>query len=193
MEANSTISAWPIVIGGLVIIGVAGYCVYQYMQKKTEHKGGCCKKDSVTKDISPELKRIVKYFSGNMNALRDVSIKPDLSLAKVTFDNIQQIIDVQGSSEIKKWYNAFGKDRNTWGVVLYKDKAKEIMKDDNYIIITKVNYPNNSNLVKERIYIDFSKRYNKLSQIQSGQECKIVAPYWIYNGEIFEKGLVTVK
>ena len=40
---------------------------------------------------------------------------------------------------------------------------------------------------------DFSKRYNKLSQIQSGQECKIVAPYWIYNGEIFEKGLVTVK
>ena len=40
---------------------------------------------------------------------------------------------------------------------------------------------------------DFSKRYNKLSQIQSGQECKIVAPYWIYNGEIFEKGLVTMK
>ena len=83
MEANSTISAWPIVIGSLVIIGVAGYCVYQYMQKKTGHKGGCCKKDSTTKDISPELKRIVKYFSGNMNALRDVSIKPDLSLAKL--------------------------------------------------------------------------------------------------------------
>ena len=187
MEANSTISAWPIVIGGLVIIGVAGYCVYQYIQKKTGHKGGCCKKDSVTKDISPELKRIVKYFSGNMNALRDVSIKPDLSLAKVTFDNIQQIIDVQGSSEIKKWYNAFGKDRNTWGVVLYKDKAKEIM---NLLIECGVHIQEENDFVWEN---DFSKRYNKLSQIQSGQECKIVAPYWIYNGEIFEKGLVTVK
>lgn len=187
METNSTISAWPIIIGGLVVIGVVGYYVYQYKQKKTSHKGDCSKKDDVTKDISPELKRIVKYFSGNMNALRDVSIKPDMSLAKVTFDNIQQIIDVQGSSEIKKWYNAFGKDRNSWGVVLYKDKAKEIM---NLLIKCGVYIQEEKDFVWEN---DFSKRYNKLSQIQSGQECKIVAPYWMYNGEIFEKGLVTVK
>lgn len=187
MEANSTISAWPTVIGSLLVIGVAGYCVYQYMQKKTEHNGRCSKKDSATKDISPELKRIVKYFSGNMNALLDVSLKPDFSLAKVTFDNIQQIIDVKGTEEIKKWYNAFGKDRNSWDVVLYKNKAKEIM---NILTECGVNIQEEKDFVWEN---EHSKRYIKLSQIQPGQECKIVAPYWIHNGEIFEKGLVTVK
>lgn len=187
MEANSTISVWPIVIGGLAVIGTASCFVYQYMQKKTGHKGGCSKNDNATKDISSEFKRIVKYFSGNMNALRDVSIKPDLSLAKVTFDNIQQIIDVQGTAEIKKWYYDFGKDRNSWEGVLYKDKAQEIM---NILIECGIHL----NEEKDFIWNDESlTMYNRLSQIQPGQACKIVAPYWTYNGEIFEKGLVTVK
>lgn len=177
MEANSTISAWPIVIGVLVVIGVAVYCVYQYMQNNT----------LLQRDISSELIRILKYFSGNMNALRDMSINPNLSLAKITFDNIQQIIDVKGTSEIKKWYSVFGKNRDSWGVVSYKHKAKEMM---NLLIKCGVHIQEEKDFVWEN---ESSKKYNKLSKIQPGQECKIVAPYWSYNGEIFEKGLVRGK
>ena len=187
METNSTISVWPVVVGGLIVIGVASCYVYQYMQRKTNHKGDCYKKDNATNDISSELKQIVKYFSGAMNALRDVSIEPNLSLARVTFDNIQQIIDVRGTAEIKKWYYTFGKDRNSWGIILYKNKAKEIM---NILIECGLHIQEEKDFVWEN---DSSKKYNRLSQIQPGQKCKIVAPYWIYNGEIFEKGLVKAK
>jgi hypothetical protein len=185
MEANSTISAWPIVIGGLVVIGVTSYYVYHYMQKRKIDKSSNYK--DITNNISSEFTLIVKCFSGNMNALRNISINADLSLAKITFDNIQKTVEVKGTEKIKKWYYVFGKDRNSWDEVLYKNKAKEVMK---ILIECGVHIQEEKDFVWEN---DFSKRYNKLSQIQSGQECKIVAPYWIYNGEIFEKGLVTVK
>jgi len=57
-----------------------------------------------------------------------------LSLAKITFDNIQKTIEVKGTDEIKSWYYEFGKDRNSWDVILYKNKAKEIL---NILIINK--------------------------------------------------------
>jgi len=46
-------------------------------------------------------------------------------------------------------------------------------KDDNYIIITKVNYPNNSNLVKERIYIDKNYDLIKVEVLDSDDNVKI--------------------
>lgn len=181
MAANSTITFWPI-LGGLLVIGIGGFCVYQYFLKNKEPK----KKDT-TDVILSELKSKIKYFSGCMNALRDITINPDLSLSKVTFDNIKQVVEVQGTDEIKKWYFNLEKDRNSWDVILYKNKAKEIL---NILIKCGVH----SHEEKEFTWSnEYSKKYNKLSQVQSGQECMVVAPYWIYNGDIFEKGLVKEK
>lgn len=179
MKTNSTISVWLIVIICLVVIGVVCYYAYQWVQKQ---------KNSATNNISSDFKQIVKYFSGNMNTLRDISTSPELSLAKVTFDNIQKIIEFKGSATIKNWYSFFEKDRNSWGVALYKDKAKEMMT----ILIDCGIHAQEEE--QEFVWDNVSsKRYNKLSQIQLGEECRVVAPYWIYNGEIFEKGLVTLK
>ena len=84
---------------------------------------------------------------------------------------------------IHRYFN-LEKDRNSWDVILYKNKAKEIL---NILIKCGVH----SHEEKEFIWSnEYSKKYNKLSQVQSGQECMVVAPYWIYNGDIFEKGLV---
>lgn len=181
MEANSTITLWQIV-GGFLVIGIGGFCVYQYFFKNKVPK-----KRDTTDVILSELKSKIKYFSGSMNALRDITINPDLSLSIVTFDNIKQIIEIQGTDEIKKWYFNLEKDRNSWDIMLYKSKAKEIL---NILIRCGVHSPEQKDFIWEN---EYSKKYNKLTQIQSGQKCMIVAPYWIYNEEIFEKGLVKVK
>lgn len=184
MAANSTITFW-LILGGLLVIGIGGFCVYQYVLKNKENKEHK-EKDMTDVNLS-ELKYMIEYFKGCMNALRDITINPDLSLSKVTFDNIKQIIEIQGTDEIKKWYFNLEKDRNSWDVILYKNKAIEIL---NILIRCGVH----SHEDKEFIWNnEYSKKYNRLSQIQLGQKCMVVAPYWIYNDDIFEKGLVKVK
>lgn len=46
-------------------------------------------------------------------------------------------------------------------------------KDDGYIISSKVNYPNNSNLVKERIYVDKDYSLTKVEVMDSDNNVKI--------------------
>lgn len=188
MEGNTTISVW-LILGGLLVIGVV-YCVYQYhFRNKTPEKNAMSNilPENTVNGIWTEFKLKIKYFSGVMNALWDVAMNPDLSFLKITFDNIEQIINVKGTDEMKTWYSNFGKDRNAWDIVLYTDKAKEMMD----ILIKCGICPHKE---KELVWDDeFLKKYNRLSQIQPGQECLVVAPYWVYNGEIFEKGLVKAK
>lgn len=189
METNSTISVWPVIVCILVAICI-GYCVYQYLSNKNPNKNNksdnkVSEESRVADAILLEFKRIIKYFAGNMNALYDISINPDLSLARITFENIQQIMAVKGSDMLKKWYSDFAKDRNSWDLGLYKNKASELLN-----ILKKCGIcPHEEE--KEFVWDDeFLKKYNRLIMIQPGQKCTVVAPYWIYNGEIFEKGLV---
>lgn len=46
-------------------------------------------------------------------------------------------------------------------------------QDDGYVILTKVNYPNNSNLVKEKIYIDKDNVVKKVEVMDSDDNVKI--------------------
>ena len=46
--------------------------------------------------------------------------------------------------------------------------------DEGYIIISKVNYPNNSNLVKEKIYIDKNYKLVKVEVMDSDDTAKII-------------------
>lgn len=191
METNSTNSAWTIIVCIFVAICI-GYYVYKHLSSKNPDKKGKSdnkvpEENGVAGTILFEFNRIIKYFTGNMNALRDISINPDLSLARVTFENIQQIMEVKGSDMLKEWYSGFVKDRNSWDVLLYKDKASALLN-----ILEKCGI--NPHEEKEFVWDnDSATKYNRLVQIQPGQKCTVVAPYWIYNGEIYEKGLVKTK
>lgn len=187
METNSTISVWSIIFGCLLVVIGVGYCVFRYLSNSRKSCENESDKSNTIEPISSELKYILKYFTGSMNALREISMNPDLSMAKVTFENIQQIIKVKGTDKLKEWYYCFEKDRNSWDIILYKNKAVEIM---NIFIECGLCSCEDKDLIWDN---ESSKKYNKLSPIQLGQECIIVAPYWVYNGEVFEKGLVRPK
>jgi len=53
------------------------------------------------------------------------------------------------------------------------NEASVEKKDKGYVISTKVNYPNNSNLVKERIYIDKDYNLEKVEVMDSDDNVKI--------------------
>ena len=58
------------------------------------------------------------------------------------------------------------------------DSESSAEKSDNgYIISTKVNYPNNANLVKEKIYVDDKMNLQKVEVLDSSDKVKITVKY----------------
>ena len=54
------------------------------------------------------------------------------------------------------------------------DSESTSSKDgDDYVILTKVNYPNNANLVKEKIYVDSKNNLKKVEVLDSSDVVKI--------------------
>ncbi|MDD6783813.1 MAG: hypothetical protein PUD79_04555 [Prevotellaceae bacterium] len=189
MSTNSINPIWP-VLGGLFVIGI-GYCIVQFYKKDKLRK----KKVIQTSQTGTQNNSIVelfslhiKHFSGTMNSLCDIiNGSSELYIAEINFNNLEQIIAARNNEELKKWFSIFSKDRNTWDIVLYKDKATEIM---NILLKCGIRSQNEKTITWSNQSI---KKYYKPTSVQPGQECIVEAPYWTYNGEIFEKGLVTVK
>lgn len=189
MSTNSINPIWP-VLGGLFVIGI-GYCIIQFYKKEKFRR----KKIVQTSQIGTQKVNItglfslyLKHFSGTMNSLYDIiNGSSELYIAKINFDNLEQTIAARNNEELKKWFSIFTKDRNAWDIVLYKDKATEIM---NILIECGIRAHNEKEITWSN---ESTKKYYKPTSVQLGQKCIVEAPYWIYNGEIFEKGLVTVK
>ena len=58
------------------------------------------------------------------------------------------------------------------------DAEKEIEeKDDGYIVITKVNYPNNINLVKQKIYLDKDANINKIEVLNDNNVVEMLMKF----------------
>ena len=53
------------------------------------------------------------------------------------------------------------------------NEANTEKNDDGYVITSKVNYPNNSNLVKEKLYIDKDYKLKKVEVLDSDENVKI--------------------
>lgn len=188
METNSTILVWLLIIASIIVIALAGYGIYKYLQGTKEPRKNSLVNENAMKNVLSGLIQIMEYFSGNLNVLRDISKEPNMSMIRVAFDSIHQIIDVKGNDEVKKWYSDFEKDRSSWDMVLYKNKAKELI---DIFMKCGIRQHEEKDVVWNK---EASKKYNRLSPIEEGQECTVVAPYWIYNnGEIFEKGFVKEK
>ncbi len=174
MTINSISPFWY-GIGGVAIVGVA-FIAYHYFRMSSEIS-------VLVEELSPKL----KHFSGSMNALVDIINDTDIVFANVTFENISQIIDAHGSDRVKEWFLGFSNDRKEWDKKLYKDKATKMLELLKSCGISRCKE-------KELQWNEeAAKRYRRLSKIEIGKQCKVVAPYWIYKNDIFEKGLVEPK
>ena len=163
-----------------VIIGVlmAGIGFWLYLRKKSV----------VTKVIeerfSEQLSSKLVYFSGSMNALSGIEKNFNIRNADLTFENIEQIIDLHGDEGDKK---SFVNDRSEWDERLYREKAHELLD-------LFRGYGIEQSKEKHVKWDDnLEKRYRKTEKMEVGQECEVVAPYWIYKGDIFERGVVRPK
>lgn len=177
LEANVSNTVIYILSG--VIIGIL---IGLYLKKNTG--GGDSKPDDpspVEKRFSEQLSSKLEYFSGSMNALSDIVSDFNKDNADLTFGNIEQLINLHGNESDKK---SFVNDRKDWDERLYKEKAKELLSlFQGYGIAPS----EEKNTVWEARTAD---RYRKSARMEVGQKCEVVAPYWTYKGDIFEKGVV---
>lgn len=185
MLLMSTKSSSPIMFILVVLLLVTIGCWILFRKKRPEkHSTNILLPESFKGEF---ILTILKYFSDDMNNLLNiVKGKTDLDGASITFENIGQIIEGHGSEEFKDWYNSFVKDRNTWNLSQYSKKANILLAGFKKCGIQPSE--------EESIIWDeqSSTRYIKLTAVSLGQRCEVVAPMWVYKGEVFEKGLVKV-
>lgn len=130
------------------------------------------------------LKLIIKHFTGCLNPLTSITNEFDKDSASVAFENIYQIIDGHGDDDLHRWMNSFFVNRSAWTEEDYKAKAGIILNLLTSCGITPVQ--ENTVVWSEEL----KEKYNRLMAIEDGHKCKVVAPYWMYEGTIYEKGIV---
>lgn len=188
------------VVIGVSVATVAIVGLLMYLKKSKMKNGDSCrvKQDCKDKDMIPskpessgnkgfsvQLFVHLKSFSGSLNSLSDIVHKDfDASFAQVTFDNVEQIIRFYGDENDK---NRFVHDRNGWGEVLYKVKARELLDVIKGYGVTPVK---EDEVVWDKALL---AQYMRLTPVEEGQTCEVVAPYWVFSGEVFEKGIVKPK
>lgn len=134
--------------------------------------------------LAQQAKLMIKYFSGYMNALSDIINDGDLDETQVTFENLTQTIEAHGTEVFKKWFSDFAKDRKIWDKALCQEKAGKMFD------ILKACGIQNSTAKQLQWNEIAEEHYRKLDKIEHGEICEVLAPCWIYDHKVFEKGLV---
>ena len=135
-------------------------------------------------EVILQMKQMLKYFSGNMNALEGLVEDCNPVEGDVIFNNLQQTIGVHGSESLIRWFSQFESDRKTWEAALYSEKARQLLS-----LLMQCG-------IKKRVEhgIMWSKQaelsYRKIGETEYGQECVILDPCWELEGHVFEKGIV---
>lgn len=172
-------------LAAIAAIGGVAYLAYKHFQKgvKADEQTPTLINPAVSRD-SVNLSGIVKHLKGNMNPLTSVVNDFDKDSASVLFENLYQIVDGHGDDEMRKWMNTFFANRNSWTENDCKTKAEILLKLMNKCGISPV---------QENVVVwseGLKDKYNKLMPLEEGQSCNVVAPYWMYEGTIYEKGIV---
>ena len=168
------------IIGSIVFLGI-GYAVYRrvyvpYGRRNTEMM--------YTALILRELKPSISYFKGYMNSLWQISQHYEPSFARLTFDGLQKVINLHCTSYVQEWYADLTRQRNNWGAKAYKlhaDVLIDIFKD------CGVHHQ------QEELHhwrVDCIDRYQIQCKLEDGSPCRVIAPYWMYEDKIYERGLV---
>lgn len=168
------------ILGGIAVVGGGAYITYTILKVKVHPPVS-------EPDIKDEIKPIIKYFNGSMGALSIIKEDPNDSGRSEVFKTLEQIISVHGSDKLKSWLSDFTKDREQWTTAEYKAKATKLLD------LLRQCGISSSNETEITWASDSSEKYRKFSKIEIGQKCVVLAPYWIYQGKVFELGLVKVK
>lgn len=184
---NSTISKITY-LAAIVVIGGAAFLIYKYFKqtgKPDEPQPPQGRPIVAKNDVN--LLNVVKHFKGSMNSLISVIDDYDKDSAYVVFENIYQILDGHGDDGIHQWMDTFFANRSSWTEDDYKAKAGIILDLLKKCGITSIQEDT-------VVWADGLKdKYNKLMAVGDGQSCIVVAPYWVYKGTIYEKGIVVIK
>lgn len=181
---------------GIVIAGGSIFALVRYSNKSRNKdpnrqipqrlsiNSGVIFAEPDSSEITEEIKSIIKFFSGFMNSLLDISKGVDADDANITFENLKQVVEGHGSPRLKEWFWGIDKDRIAWDTGVYKDKALQVLQALKKCgIKPSVERRTEWNAETER-------HYKKIGRIEQGQIVEVVAPCWIYEHEVFEKGLV---
>lgn len=204
---NHTFSA-GLVIGILCAALVAGIVINISKNRKAkktlpkpEYTKGCDikkegpKSNSLVEDLPPKqyisalspslIEPHMKKFASSIGALWQISKQGNENdMGKLTFDNLDLIIQSIPSEDLKKEWKFYTNDRNSWSDELYKDKAANLIslfKSLGVEILPEqeIEWDNDSH-----------KRYRKYLKIEIGDKCEVLSPCAMYKGAIIEQGIV---
>jgi hypothetical protein len=140
---------------------------------------------NIDASVIENIKPIIKRFRGSMNALYEIAnSKNDDGSENIVFENIYQTIESHGNDDLKRWFSLFQEGRDTWDSTKYKQKATYLL---GLLSECGVKGINESQVEWDDVV---AKHYRRFTNISSGQTCEVLAPYWIYDDDVFEQGVV---
>lgn len=172
-------------LAAIAVMGGAALLIYKNLKKvrkPDENKQPQIHQRATKNDVN--LSGIVKHFKGNMNPLASVINDYDKDSASVAFENLYQIVDGHGDDDLHLWMNTFFANRSSWTEEDYKVKTDIILSLLKNCGVTSVQ---EDTIVWSE---ELNEKYNRLMAVEEGQSCNVVAPYWMYEGTIYEKGIV---
>lgn len=137
---------------------------------------------------APDIRPMIKYFKGQCNSFRLVAVKPrSMENCEKVFRYADKVFEFHAEDDLKKWWNDFADDRNHWDLTIYRRKAEELLSLLQDYGVT----PSTEKTV--RWNDDTPKYYIPFEDIGNGDVCNVIQPYWMYDDDIFEQGLVSKK
>lgn len=175
-----------LLIVAALCLGYYVYCKLVVSVKEPKALIGCQDSFEIW-DFSVKLKQNLKYFSGYINPLYRVLSEDNIIYADKIFNGLSKILRLNCPEFYKEWSRIFENDRSGWNETLYKSKTKELFKSLKFLGLKK------SDETFDKWSNDKFEYYQVESDIEEGQSYEVIAPYWMYDGEVFERGLVRPK
>lgn len=194
MDVNNNFAShiWEYILMGLLALTGVGLVVYKFIKKRKDKRNLESRmkphedSDGSLSIVVEHLKDKVDNFSGNFSSLQNLVDDGnfDVEYAGNIFENVINVFKRQCDKEVNEWFSLFVKDRDSWTVNLYRDKAKQLMDVFARCGVVAAGE-------KELDWSDkAASRYNRLFHVNDGERCEIMAPCWMLGGRVIEKGVV---
>ena len=168
-----------------VAIGAFVYLFFEFFKNSNSSKKETKTSDEIIEETFPLLNPIIYYFRGQCNSFKNVvETFSDIQRCEDVFRYTEKVIHFHADETLKKWWEMNFNLRVQWDLVFYKIKAKQF-------IIT-LNHAGVVSSTEQIIEWDetSSTYYIPFDNIKKGDICNVIQPYWEYENEIFERGLV---
>ncbi len=172
-----------IIVGVVAVIAIVGALLYKSSKHSHDTSGEEEHDYPSTEDVKRELNRIVKKFYDSFGALLNVA-SGQTDMAENVFENLTLTIKHSDSLLIKDWWNNFIANNAEWGADIYVSKASELLEMFKSIGV------NQGGIEDVVINDSIRDKYAVMDELADGEIGKVSMPYWEYNGNIVEKGIL---